>query len=623
MELTRQPISPVYAQQEVTFGFALESWEKLIGDYEFQIVDAAGNFVPFAGTASGPLAHYMDNSTVFKPTAKFPGPGNYTVQIKPPGKGWYILDSIKVDPPEYAPVVKVALQAGIRPASTHQTLWTFIKEATNQLMFPEFEEFVKESTGSMEHYFPYGSLTYKELHKLSTKFVTATSLGLTYSAIGVPPTPVTSTPPPTTVAPGTPNPTTVAPGTTVASAPGTTTAQATGANVPLPSSPGSASPGATATSAAPPVSATSTAARPQGAPVTTSPASTSSAQATPPSPPPTNWGSGATTAPGVDLSYVDKEWRNTSNFARPTESDFPLATQGQYPIDRVPFVELIYVYWLEEAMLFQSLNRILARFQNRRAPGAGDPLTRLAASPLLPLRGLLWGLAEAEKDRLSLRRRAAEYEYQYGLQLIGRAVPPAELLVERRTRFLEAFHNLLNACYQFYKEDSDTTINADAFPLLGNLQELHLVLSYGANNQFADAALAARIETLDVQWMLSQQEMREFLGGRTMVPYEERWMDRVDTMKSIQGWSDTSVTHFYDLAVHGEQLLLSVRHGRWNYSDMEDTDAKNWALEWKPSVQRYIHAYRAVTGVDLSERVDTTMPSTLLQRRLARKIVRY
>lgn len=317
-------------------------------------------------------------------------------------------------------------------------------------------------------------------------------------------------------------------------------------------------------------------------------------------------------------SYVSSE---RDDQPAPFPPGFP--ARSQYPLRLVPFTELIYVYWLEEGMLFQSLNRILARFQNRRVATGGDPLYRLAVSPLLPLRGLLWGLAEAEKDRLSLRRRAAEYEYQYGLQLIGRAIPPAELLVERRTQFLGAFHSLLHDCHYFYKEHNDKTVDADAFPLLSSLRELHLVLANGANNQFADMSVTARIETMEVQWLLAQPEMREFLGGRTMVPYDEDWMDRVDTMKTVQGWSDASITHFYDLAVHGEQLLLSVRHGRWNESDMEGDDAENWALKWKPSVQRYTHAYRAVTGVDLSERVDTTMPSTLLQRRLARKLVRY
>ena len=34
-----------------------------------------------------------------------------------------------------------------------------------------------------------------------------------------------------------------------------------------------------------------------------------------------------------------------------------------------------------------------------------------------------------------------------------------------------------------------------------------------------------------------------------MVPYEEPWMDRVDMMKQMQGWTDVTVTHFRDMAV--------------------------------------------------------------------------
>lgn len=319
------------------------------------------------------------------------------------------------------------------------------------------------------------------------------------------------------------------------------------------------------------------------------------------------------------LSYVNGI-AELNDLAKP----YPFGiTDEQYPLDRVPFVELIFVYWIEEAMVFQTLNHIVARFQNRRVGGGHDPLARLSVNPLQPLRGILWGLADAEQDRLSVRRRSAEYEYQYGLRLIGRAVPPAGMAVERRTQFLEAFHSLLHASYRFYKERDDKTIDADAFPLLSSLRELHLVLAMGAHNQFADLPLIARTEIIDVQWMLAQPEMREFLGGPTMVPYEEPWMDRVDTMKAMQGWSDVSVTQFYDLAFHGEQLLLSVRHGRWNDSTKDEKDADNWALAWRNSVQRYLHAYRAVTGVDLTQRVDTTMPSTLLARRLARKMARF
>jgi hypothetical protein len=119
------------------------------------------------------------------------------------------------------------------------------------------------------------------------------------------------------------------------------------------------------------------------------------------------------------------------------------------------------------------------------------------------------------------------------------------------------------------------------------------------------------------QWLLSQPQMRDFLQSRPMVPYKEPWMAQVDTMKTLQGWSDVTVTHFRDLGTYGEQILLTVRYGDW--IDVNDEDsAKNWARYWRPEIQSYIHAYRTVTGVDLTnpDTVDYTMPTLLLQKRL-------
>ena len=103
-----------------------------------------------------------------------------------------------------------------------------------------------------------------------------------------------------------------------------------------------------------------------------------------------------------------------------------------------------------------------------------------------------------------------------------------------------------------------------------------------------------------------------------MVPYPEPGWPQVDTMKTLQGWTDVTVTHFRDLGVFGEQILLSIRYGDW--SDVNDENAaKNWARYWRPEIQGYIHAYRAVTGVDLTnpDTVDATMPAVHLQKRLA------
>jgi len=76
-------------------------------------------------------------------------------------------------------------------------------------------------------------------------------------------------------------------------------------------------------------------------------------------------------------------------------------------------------------------------------------------------------------------------------------------------------------------------------------------------------------------------------------------MDRVDAVKTLKGWTDTSVVHFRDLAVFGEQILLSVRWGAWSTVD-DPNSASNWARYWRAEVQGYIHAYRAATSVDLT-----------------------
>jgi hypothetical protein len=222
-------------------------------------------------------------------------------------------------------------------------------------------------------------------------------------------------------------------------------------------------------------------------------------------------------------------------------------------------------------------------------------------------------------------RRAYEYDHHYGLTLVGKAVPGKLESADSRSKFIEAFHNLLYRVSVFFREDADTTVISDGFPLLNALKEAHLVLAEGAHNQFGDLPWTARAEMLIEQWLLARPEMRDFLRGRIMVPYEEHWMGAVDTMKKLQGWTDTGVSHFHELAITGEQILLSVRYGDWVAISNTEEQAKNWARYWKTEIQRYIHSYQAVTGIDLSvETADSRevsarylKPSEHLQRRLA------
>ena len=59
---------------------------------------------------------------------------------------------------------------------------------------------------------------------------------------------------------------------------------------------------------------------------------------------------------------------------------------------------------------------------------------------------------------------------------------------------------------------------------------------------------------------------------------------------------------------------------------IEPVQATNWARFWRPEIQGYIHAYRSVTGIDLTAvnvggSVDATLPSVLLRKRLATQAV--
>jgi hypothetical protein len=285
-----------------------------------------------------------------------------------------------------------------------------------------------------------------------------------------------------------------------------------------------------------------------------------------------------------------------------------------------PMVELIWSYWMEQAMLVQGMNAVTLRYQNRLFPGS-EGLRRFDVSPLRPMNSILWGYIQREPDRLTLARRSYEYDHQYGLRLHGQAVP-AMHPADSRVRFLESFHQVLQEACRFYRIATDTTLAADAFPALNALRELHLVLAEGAHNQFGDLPSTARAEMLLQQWLLARPEVKDFLGGRTSVPYAEAWMPHMDSLRQLMGWNDASIRHYRDLATFGEQLLLSVRYLPWSL-EHDSTLAAGWLTFWRPEIQGYVHAYRAVTGVDLSV-VDqpvragsawATQPSELIRSR--------
>ena len=278
------------------------------------------------------------------------------------------------------------------------------------------------------------------------------------------------------------------------------------------------------------------------------------------------------------------------------------------------FLELIHTYWLDEGRVPHTLNAVMWRFQNRTsARHRHDPLASLNVDPLRPLNNLLWGVVQDQQHRLTTVRRAYEYDHEYGLVLGTKPGPPVRG-ADTRSRFMEAFHNLLATCAEFYFNEDQTTVIADAFPVLNALKETHLLLTEGAHNQYGDLPWTARHEMLMYQWILSRPEVREFLPSRAMVVYPEPWIAPVDAMSKLQGWSDIPVMHFRDLAVCQEQLLLSIRYGNW--TDVNDADqAGNWARYHRQEVRQTIHAYRAVTGFDVADQARGSMAGYGVRRR--------
>jgi hypothetical protein len=271
----------------------------------------------------------------------------------------------------------------------------------------------------------------------------------------------------------------------------------------------------------------------------------------------------------------------------------------EFDIDFRPiFAELIWNYWHEEGMMLHTMNAIARRFQNKISRNGRDPLATLSFDPLRPLNNLVWGYIQDANNRLTPTRMAFEYEHEYGLTMLGSGGISMKS-ADSRSFFIQAFHNLLSKSAAFYKEADNLMKVPDAFPVLNALREVHLVLSEGAGNQFGDLPATARSEMLLAQYILARPEVREFLGGRIMVPYDEAWMDRVDTMKSLQRWPGASISYYHDLAEFGEEILLSIRWISWTQIDNRDF-ARAWALIFRDAIQRYIHSYHAVTGVDLA-----------------------
>ncbi|MBV9947389.1 MAG: hypothetical protein JOZ69_11110, partial [Myxococcales bacterium] len=261
------------------------------------------------------------------------------------------------------------------------------------------------------------------------------------------------------------------------------------------------------------------------------------------------------------------------------------------------FLELWHEMSLEHGMLMRTMAAISARFQNIYISGENDGLSNYESSPLRPLSDFFWGWIDHEPMRLNANRRIQEYKHQYGPCALDGAASGIQA-ADVRTAFPDAFMNLMSLCEAFYQEDNQTTVIADAYPVLFGLRQVHQILAMGAGNTAPQLTFAARVETLMMQLMLAQPELRAFLRVREMVPYDEAWQASVDAMIDLQGWQQPSTTQHNDCAKFGEQILLSIRLADWTAGD--ETNARNWLRQNREAIRRFMYAQRAISPVDLA-----------------------
>ena len=183
------------------------------------------------------------------------------------------------------------------------------------------------------------------------------------------------------------------------------------------------------------------------------------------------------------------------------------------------------------------------------------------------------------------------------MTLQGKAVPSLRP-ADSRSRFLEAFHNLLYLCSAFYKEDDDTTVKADAFP--------------GAQRDQGRPPAAFP--------GCAQPVRRPALDGprRRCCSSSGCWLGPSSASSCLPGsWSPTR-SHGWTGSTHEDDPGLDrhdgpaipppgpLRRADLAVNPATATGARSTTRSggelgrsWRQEVQWYFYAYQSVTGVDL------------------------
>jgi len=325
----------------------------------------------------------------------------------------------------------------------------------------------------------------------------------------------------------------------------------------------------------------------------------------------------------------DAEWAEVAAKLK-SEVDFWIGVEHVAENDRpehpteYAWCSLIYCYWLDEAGLPWTLERVADRFENgvvrTTRPLRGvhvDDAGRIA--PILNKFASMW----QRGDLPAVDERRRQYEALYGFPLLSASRWGQLQTVHAHHNFPAAFHGFLVEAMRFYRDSRNTQIIPDPQPAKAAMDTLVQALREGNENLrlrrppeiraqmeytkrvlggFNSPPLFAVTPALAAEW-------RSALGGRPGVAKAlDPWQHASDTVAGLYGWRRTTVADYLALAERGETILVFVRNLAIAFPTPTEAQVRIFLALLQDSIQRYVSAYKVVARVDLGAGRPGAMP---------------
>lgn len=316
------------------------------------------------------------------------------------------------------------------------------------------------------------------------------------------------------------------------------------------------------------------------------------------------------------LSIVARETfrpLNARSDAGPGPDDYKQIWETIRAAREISWCSLIHPYWLDEASLPWTIERLVDRIENG-VVSSTRPLAsvRVAETGVLPGEISKYARSWQQGYLAAVDERRRQYLAVYGFPLFSAARWGQLETVDPNRGFPAAFHGFLAAALQFYRDSRNTQMIPDADGMLKALDLLGKALLEHNENLRRVRSTELRGQMEYVKQVLGggsniqnpselQKAWSSALPGRPGVRDSmDSWEFAVDAVADLYQWRRPSVREYRSLAENGEVLLVMTRI----FTDRSVTLDKQsmWALleVLHEPIRQYTSSYKVVTGVDLA-----------------------